>query len=97
MFRSRTTHSALTRDPKHIHLQYAWYRIRSAFVRRIKLMYSRLEDRIRILCDKVLANPNSPEMLGILNELRAAPTNTQTAYGNDYNSRSLQTVGAPKS
>jgi hypothetical protein len=73
MFRSRTTHSALTRDPKHIHLQYAWYRIRSAFVRRIKLMYSRLEDRIRILCDKVLANPNSPEMLGILNELRAAP------------------------
>jgi hypothetical protein len=36
-------------------------------------MYSRLEDRIRILCEKVLANPNSPEMLSILNELRAAP------------------------
>jgi hypothetical protein len=35
-------------------------------------MYSGLEDRIRILCEKVLANPNSPEMLSILNELRAA-------------------------
>ena len=41
-------------------------------MRRIELMYSRLEDRIRILCENVLTNPDSPEMLSILKELRAA-------------------------